>query len=164
VSISDRKILQSADWWEVIRPGDAVPNVWLEVTYTRVASVVAATWDYFPGHHDPNYATSQGQETIYLNTMVLSGFMDRVVTDWAGPSAFIARRLFTMRSSVYPGVTLLGSGEILSKGLGEDGMRIAEVAVSLTAGSIQACTGRITFTCDPLDMPHPSTLLGRASC
>ncbi len=38
----------------------------------------SATWDYFPGHFDPEYAQRQGHPTIFVNTMHLAGFVDRV--------------------------------------------------------------------------------------
>ena len=57
------------------------------IRYQRVVENAGATWDYFPGHFDPDYAQSQGNPTIYVNTMHLAGFADRVATDWAGPGS-----------------------------------------------------------------------------
>lgn len=96
-----------------LRVGDRLPAVTLDVTYVRVATLVGGTWDVFPGHHDPKYAVAQGNRDIYLNTMVLSGFVDRVVLDWAGPTAFIRRRTMRMSDSVYPGDQLVGEATIL---------------------------------------------------
>jgi hypothetical protein len=97
-----------------LRVGDQLPAVTLDVTYARVATLVGGTWDVFPGHHEPKYALAQGNRDIYLNTMVLSGFMDRVVLDWAGPTAFIRRRTMRMSGSVYPGDQLVSQATILS--------------------------------------------------
>ena len=97
-----------------LRVGDRLPSVTLDVTYARVATLVAGTWDVFPGHHEPKYAVAQGNRDIYLNTMVLSGFMDRVVLDWAGPTAFIRRRTMRMSGSVYPGDQLVSEATVLS--------------------------------------------------
>src|SRR5205823_6409927 len=70
--------------WDDVTEGQALPAVRQQVTYRKVAMNPGATWDYFPGHHDPFYAQSQGQPTIYVNTLHVLGFVDRFVTDWAG--------------------------------------------------------------------------------
>lgn len=92
--------------------GDELPSIELEVTYTRVATLVAGTWDVFPGHHDPHYAIDQGQRDIYLNTMVLAGFLDRAVMDWAGPESFIRKRSMRIARSVFPGDRLQSQATI----------------------------------------------------
>ena len=72
----------------------------------------ASTQDYFPGHHNPDYARHQGQKNIYLNTMAIEGFIDRVVTDWAGPHTFIRKRQMQMRASIYAGDVMSGEGRV----------------------------------------------------
>ncbi len=72
-----------------------------EITYQRVVENAGATWDYFPGHFDPVYAQSQGNPTIYVNTMHLAGLADRVATDWAGPGSRVVRRSLRLAGSVY---------------------------------------------------------------
>ncbi len=57
--------------------GDEITPVSIPVTYKRICMNAAATWDWFPGHHDPEYARSQGQQTIYLSTLFFHGFIDR---------------------------------------------------------------------------------------
>lgn len=114
-----------------IAEGDAIPPVSLHLTYTKVALIPMATWDLFPGHHDPAYAHSQGQKDIYLNTGIFQGFADRVVTDWSGPATFIARRKITMVGSVYPGDTLTGSGRVKRKYV-EAGKAKVDLDVELT--------------------------------
>ena len=76
---------------EITVPVD-LPEVVDHISYQRVVENAGATWDYFPGHFDPEYARRQGNPTIYVNTMHLAGFADRVATDWAGPSSRVVRR------------------------------------------------------------------------
>ena len=121
-----------------LTPGYQLPEVSLVVTYEKAAMTPMATWDLFPGHHDPEFARSQGQKSIYLNTVVLQGFADRVVTDWAGPAAFIARRKMLMKASVYPGDVLSGSGRIVSCDIREGRQRI-ELAIQLSTQSGLVC-------------------------
>jgi acyl dehydratase len=131
-----------------IAANDLVPQISLAVTYAKAAMTPLATWDLFPGHHDPFYAQSQGQKSIYLNTVVLQGFADRVVTDWAGPAAFIARRKMVMKASVYPGDVLIGSGRVISC-REEQGRRRIELALQLCTQSGVVCDLETTLVLPP---------------
>jgi acyl dehydratase len=87
----------------------------MPVTLTRCVLDAAATRDFFPGHHDRDYARSQGAADAYVNTMFHQGFVDRIVTDWAGPQTWIARRRLWMRAPACVGETLTGSGRITNQ-------------------------------------------------
>lgn len=102
-------------WFEDISEGDELPSVEDHLSYRRVIMTPGATWDYFPGHHDPEYARAQGQPTIYLNSMHVMGFVDRLVTDWAGPATFLVRRRVRLHYSLYAGDTAVGAGRVVAK-------------------------------------------------
>jgi hypothetical protein len=136
----------SADWWDAAAEGADLPVVELDIPYAKVAAIPGATWDYFPGHHDPFYARAQGQETIYLNTMFFSGFLDRIVTDWAGHQAFIRARELAMTGSVYAGEFLVGRGQVAAKRVEPGGMRVLDVTVSALNGTGAGANGLITVT------------------
>ena len=95
------------DWNQITVPVD-LPEVVDHISYQRVVENAGATWDYFPGHFDPAYAQRQGNPTIYVNTMHLAGFADRVATDWAGPSSRVVRRSMRLAGPVYAGDTMVG--------------------------------------------------------
>ncbi|AXB46178.1 MULTISPECIES: FAS1-like dehydratase domain-containing protein [Pseudonocardiaceae] len=98
-------------------PADAVevlPEVRMPVTVTRCVLDAAATRDFFRGHHDHAYAREQGARDVYLNTMFLHGFVDRVGKAWAGPDAWLARRRLQMIAPVCAGDTLRTDGRVLS--------------------------------------------------
>jgi acyl dehydratase len=97
---------------EDVAPAEELPRVEDIVTYRRVIMNPATTWDYFPGHHDPEYARAQGQPTIYVNTMFVLGFLDRCVAEWSGPQSFLARRKVSTRRSVYAGDIIVGAGRV----------------------------------------------------
>lgn len=92
-----------------------LPEVVDHISYQRVVENTGATWDYFPGHFDPDYARAQGNPTIYVNTMHLAGFADRVATEWAGPRSRVVRRSMRLTGSVYAGDTMTGRGRAISK-------------------------------------------------
>jgi acyl dehydratase len=111
-------------YWEDVEEGSALPRTDDEITYRRVIMNPATTWDYFPGHHDPAYARSQGQPTIYVNTMHFLGFVDRLATEWGGPCSFIARRKISMQRSIYAGDTMVGEGRVVRRYTDEAGARV----------------------------------------
>jgi acyl dehydratase len=102
-------------FWDDVTEGELVPQVRMQVPYAKVILNAAATNDYFPGHHDPEYARAQGQRNIYLNTMAIEGFIDRVATSWAGPHAFLRKRQMQMRASIYAEDTMYGEGTVLRR-------------------------------------------------
>lgn len=77
------ELKQNQKYWGDVSEGEVLPRVTMHVPFAKVILNAAATNDYFPGHHDPEYARAQGQRNIYLNTMAIEGFIDRVATDWA---------------------------------------------------------------------------------
>jgi acyl dehydratase len=99
---------------EDVVPGEELPRVEDEITYRRVVMNPATTWDYFPGHYDPAYARAQGQPTIYVNTMHFLGFIDRLVSAWAGPGSFLVRRQVSTKASIYAGDTMVGTGRVIA--------------------------------------------------
>lgn len=107
--------MKRLDWAAIATPSDLPDVVDDPVTYERVVMNAGATWDYFPGHFDPDYARAQGQPTIYLNTMHLAGFVDRAATQWAGPLSRVVRRSIALAGSVYAGETMTARRSITGK-------------------------------------------------
>lgn len=92
-----------------------LPEVSDEITYQRVVMNSGSTWDYFPGHFDPVYAETHGHPTIFVNTMHLAGFADRVATEWAGPLSRVVRRKMRLVGSIYAGETMVSRGRVIAK-------------------------------------------------
>lgn len=104
------------DWDALSVPVD-LPEVVDEISYERVVMNAGATWDFFPGHFDPEYAKRQGHPTIFVNTMHLAGFADRIATEWAGPTSRVLRRSMRLIGSIYAGDTMIGRGQATAKRL-----------------------------------------------
>jgi acyl dehydratase len=101
--------------WNAIDVPVELPEVTDQISYQRVVMNTGATWDYFPGHYNPTYAQSQGHPTIFVNTMHLAGFADRIATQWAGPRSRVVRRKMTLAGSIYAGDTMVGRGRAIAK-------------------------------------------------
>ena len=101
-------------WDDVTVPTD-LTEVVDTIDYQRVVMNPGATWDYFPGHYDPDYAKRHGHPTIFVNTMHIAGFVDRIATDWAGPYSRVVRRKVTLLGSIYAGDSMVGRGRVVDK-------------------------------------------------
>lgn len=118
--------------WSDVKSGEALPPIELAVEYARIILNAASTWDYFPGHHNPEYARAQGQPDIYVSTIFFHGFIDRLITDWGGPSTFIRRRRMRMVASVHPGDTMRAEGHVLRHYIDEDGCGMVDLDIRIT--------------------------------
>ena len=103
------------DWAAVVAPSGLPDVVDDPISYQRVVMNSGSTWDYFPGHFDPNYARAHGQPTIFVNAMHVAGFVDRVVTEWAGPYSRVVRRKLSLVGSIYAGDAITGRIRIMGK-------------------------------------------------
>src|SRR3984893_6665579 len=101
--------------WNTIEVPMKIPEEVDHIGYQRVDENAGATWDSFLGHSDPEYAKKQGNPTIYVNTMHLAGFADRVATDWAGPGSRVVRRSLRLAASIYAGDPMIGRGRAVAK-------------------------------------------------
>jgi len=117
--------------WSDVKEGQDVPAISLDMTFSRVLLSAVSTIDYFPGHHDDKYAKGQGQETIYLNTMTYWGFIDRAITDWAGPATFITRRKFAMLKSVYAGDKMYAKGKVTRVYKDDTGRSVVDINLEI---------------------------------
>ena len=150
--MSERRF-KGRDWGE-IEVGDGLDEVVLPIKYEMIAGHIAGTRDWFPGHHNPDYAKAQGQETIYGNTMFFQGFLERVALDWAGPAWYVSNRTLRINGSVYPGDTLVGYGKVEARGQDGDERFTADLTVNGRTRSDQpaiAATIQIAMTRESRD-------------
>lgn len=128
--------------WDSVTEGEALPTVVDEITYRRVIMNPGATWDYFPGHYDPAYARSQGQPTIYANSLHLFGLLDRAAAEWAGPASFLVRRAVRLHLSMYAGDTVTVAGRVSAKRSGG----LVELELTVTnQHAVPICTAMLTL-------------------
>jgi acyl dehydratase len=94
------------------KPGDALPDMVIEVTPTRVVAGAIASRDFMPVHHDRDYANQQGAPDIFMNILTDTAYCSRFLTDWAGPDAMIKNLAIRLGVPVHPGHTLTYTGEV----------------------------------------------------
>ena len=126
-----------------VSEGQALPELRHDVTSTTVVLGALASRDWRPMHHDYKFATERnGVADIFLNTPNQAAWFERYVTDWAGPTARIGRMKFRMKDSVFPGDTMVFSGQVTTATTDDDGCFWAGLAVELTVD------GRVCSTCE----------------
>jgi len=96
-----------------VQVGDRLPALSHEVTATSVILGALASRDWRPMHHDRDFAQQRnGTRDIFMNTPNQAAWLERFITDWAGPMARIGRYAFRMGDSVCPGDTMILNGEV----------------------------------------------------
>jgi hypothetical protein len=92
-----------------------LPELTLDVTPTFVVSTALATRDFQDVHHDRDKAVQRGSKDIFLNILTTTGLVQRFVTDWAGPDAFVRSVSIKLGVPCYAGETLTFSGHVAAQ-------------------------------------------------
>ena len=96
-----------------VQVGDKLPPLVHEVTATSIILGALASRDWRPMHHDRDFAQQRnGTRDIFMNTPNQAAWLERFITDWAGPRARIGRYKFRMGDSVCPGDTMVLTGAV----------------------------------------------------
>ncbi len=96
-----------------------LPELSIEVTPTVVISTALATRDFYPAHHDRDFAVATGSSDIFLNILTTTGLVQRYVTDWAGPQATVRAISIRLGVPCYAGDTLTFTGQVTGTDNGE---------------------------------------------
>jgi len=89
-----------------------LPELTIQVTPTFVVSTAIATRDFYPVHHDRDFAVATGSKDIFLNILTTTGLVQRYVTDWAGPDAIVRGVSIRLGVPCYAGDALTFSGSV----------------------------------------------------
>ncbi len=139
-----------------VKPGDRLPELAIDVKPVDIVLGAMASRDWRPQHHDYQFATqNNGVRDIFMNTPNLAAWFERYVTDWTGPYGRMGWIRFRMKDSVFPGETMVFTGEV--KGIDTDaqGCAWAELELTLTAGGrvTTVCTARVAIPAAEGDNP-----------
>jgi acyl dehydratase len=114
--------------FEDVAPGDAIPELQIELTPTRIIAGAIASRDYQDVHHDVEAARRQGMPNVFMNILTTNGYVGRFVTDWAGPDAVLREVAIRLGAPNLPGDTMRMTGQVTRTEFVE-GEGIVEVAV-----------------------------------
>jgi len=129
--------------WDQVSEGDELPADVDHLDVERVVATAASTWTFFGGHIDADYARSaQGRSHVYMPTGPILGLLDRYVTSWAGPHAFLAKRSMRMADSLYAGDELRFEGLVTKKWMDDSrgyNRPLIEIDLKIRNGADKAC-------------------------
>ncbi|MGA8258156.1 MAG: MaoC family dehydratase [Nocardioides sp.] len=112
--------------------GATIPEWSVPLTPTLIVSTAIATRDFQDVHHDRDLAQSHGSKDIFMNILTSTGFVERFVTDWAGPDTDVKGIAIRLGAPAYPYDTLTFSGEVTAI---EDGVATIAVTGAVSLGS-----------------------------
>ena len=140
----------SKDW----QPGDRLSRIAIDLSLRRSVQAVAGTRDYYPAHHDEQFARQSGAQGIFFNTMFLQGFVGRAACQWFGHDAFLRRLVVAMRGSNYVGRTLTAEGAV-SDVRESNGCRLVDAQVTLSTEDGPTTDVDLTVQLPAPVMPEP---------
>ncbi|WP_409491872.1 MaoC family dehydratase [Amycolatopsis sp. cmx-11-12] len=121
--------------------GTELPPLAIEATPTFVVSTAVATRDFQDVHHDRDAAVQRGSKDIFLNILTDTGLVQRFVTDWAGPEAFVRSIKIRLGVPCYAYDTLTFTGRVTER-TGDD----VVIAVSGVDSLGEHVTGTVELT------------------
>ena len=139
-----------------VRPGDALPELSIDVAPIDIVLGAMASRDWRPQHHDYHFATNNnGVRDIFMNTPNLAAWFERYVTDWTGPFGRMGWIRFRMKDSVFPGETMVFRGSVKGVDTDDRGCAWAELDLTLTSGGRETtvCTARVAIPASEGDNP-----------
>ena len=92
--------------------GTELPVLDLPLDRTTIVATAIASQDFEDVHHDPGKAQERGTPDIFMSINSTNGFVDRYVTDWAGPTARITRVALRLGVPNFPGDTMRLTGAV----------------------------------------------------
>ena len=111
--------------------GDQLPDWSLPLTPTLIVSTAIATRDVQDVHHDRDVAQGAGSKDIFMNILTTNGFVERFVTDWAGPDVEIRAIAIRLGAAAHPYDTLTFTGTVSAV---EDGIATIDVVGRVSLG------------------------------
>jgi acyl dehydratase len=111
--------------------GAMLGPVRIPLTPTRVISGALATRDFYPVHHDRDFARAHGHRDILLNILTSNGLLSRVVGEWTG--GMVLGRLCTrLRAPAYANDILTIEGRVVER---QSGTARLEVVAATSLGT-----------------------------
>ena len=143
-----------------IRVGDQLPPLVHEVTTTSIVLGAVASRDWRPMHHDRDFAQQRnGTRDIFMNTPNQAAWLERFITDWAGPKARIGRYKFRMGDSICPGDTMVFSGQVERTETDEQSCSWVALSILLSVDALVKTrfTARVAVPANAADNPWART-------
>jgi len=115
--------------WDGVEIGQEIPGYSLKVDATRIVLQVDGSQDYYPIHHDVEFARSSGLPDIVMNTGFMQACFNRLICSWIGDEGWLRKFRMEMRRMNIPGDTMTFKGKVTKKYVA-DGEHCVELDIS----------------------------------
>ncbi|MEZ5532726.1 MAG: hypothetical protein R3E69_10120 [Steroidobacteraceae bacterium] len=117
--------------YDDVRIGEEIPAISIgPLSHTQFIFIASSHHDWYPGHHDVEYARAQGLPDIFMNATWQHGLFQRLLCAWAGPNAIPRRIRYRMGRPIVRHDTVHARGVVTGKRI-ENGERLIELDVWL---------------------------------
>ena len=114
-------------WYEDVRVGEEIPSISIgPLSHTQFLFIASSHHDWYPGHHDVEYARAQGLPDIFMNATWQHGMFG----GWAGANALPRRIKYRMGRPVVRYDTVQARGVVTGKRV-ENGEHLVDLDIWL---------------------------------
>lgn len=118
-------------YFEDVKVGDEIPSISIgPLSHTQFLFIASSHHDWYPGHHDVEYAREQGLPDIFMNATWQHGLLQRLVCGWAGPNCIPRKIKYRMGRPVVRYDTVTGKGVVAGKRI-ENGEHLVDLDIWL---------------------------------
>ena len=71
-------------YWDDVTEGDEIPGFELYLSETKMVEQVSGSQDFYPVHHDREFARAGGHEDVFFNTGFTRAALGRLLGDYVG--------------------------------------------------------------------------------
>ena len=128
----------SAPRFSTVRVGDALAEERIDITPSLIVTGAIASRDFYPVHHDRDFAQSLGSPDIFMNILTTNGLVGRFVTDWCGPRARLLRLAIRLGAPNFPGDCMRLRGEVVERDEGERTVTVEAVGQNSLGEHVKA--------------------------
>jgi acyl dehydratase len=122
-----------------LRVGQHCGPVTVPVTPTQIIAGALATRDFYPVHHDRDFARAYGNADFLMNSLTTNGLLARIVAEWTDQAPLLRLRTKIV-APAYAHDVLTFTGEIVEMG---DGWAEVRVRAALCTGVHAVATARV---------------------
>lgn len=108
-------------YYEDVEVGDEIPEISIgPLSHTQFLFIASSHHDWYPGHHDVEYAREQGLPDIFMNATWQHALFQRVLCAWAGPNAIPRRIKYRMGKPIVRFDIVKARGVVTGKRIEKD--------------------------------------------
>jgi len=121
--------------------GESLPPVTATVSTSTIVLGALAARDTAVVHHDRDAAQARGLADVFADQPTQAAWLERVVTEWAGPRGRLGQLTFAMRLPIVPGDAITVVGQVMALGTDEVGCGWVDLDLAILVAERAHTTG-----------------------